>query len=346
MLVVMEKNASDKDVDHVCEVITQMGYQARPMPGQQRIAIGVVGNRNPVEQSRLLGLPGVKEAIPVSKPYKLVSREFKSTDTIVELPNGAMIGGPHACLIGGPCSVESKEQVTEVAEVVAKAGGRILRGGAYKPRTSPYAFQGHGHDALRMMSEAAKQFGLATVSEAINESTAEEVAEYIDIIQIGARNMQNYALLKKVGSMTKPVMLKRGMAATIEEWLLAAEYILDAGNTQVILCERGIRSFDKTTRNVLDIAAIPLVQGLSHLPVVADPSHGTGVREMVVPMAKAAMAAGAHGVIVETHPRPEVALSDGHQALLPEAFIALGKAMEAAAMVGGRRLQHSQNRAN
>lgn len=338
MLIVMEANATDADIAHVCEVINQMGYEARPMPGEQRTAIGVVGNRGAVERSRLAGLPGVKEAIAVSKPYKLVSREFKNADTVIELPNGTKLGGAYACLIGGPCSIESQEHINEVAQTVAQAGGRILRGGAYKPRTSPYAFQGHGLPALKMMREAAQKFNLATVSEAVNESTAEEVAEYIDIIQIGARNMQNYALLKRLGAYKNPVMLKRGMSATIEEWLLAAEYILDAGNPNVILCERGIRSFDKATRNVLDVAAIPLVQRLSHLPVVADPSHGTGVREMVVPMAKAALAAGAHGVIVETHPRPEEALSDGHQALRSDSFRQLGESVKAAAAVGGRTL--------
>ena len=332
----MEVGASQSHIDHVCDVIKQMGYEARPMPGGQRTAIGIVGNRGPVERSRFAGLPGVKDAIVVSKPYKLVSREFRSEDTVITLSNGAKLGGQHACLIGGPCSVESEEQIFETARVVAHAGGRILRGGAYKPRTSPYAFQGLGLKALKMMRDAAQNFGLATVSEAINEAGAEEVAEYIDIIQIGARNMQNYALLKQLGRFNKPVMLKRGMSATIEEWLLAAEYILDAGNPNVILCERGIRSFDKATRNVLDITAIPLVQRLSHLPVVADPSHGTGVREMVTPLAKAAMAAGAHGVIVETHPQPEVALSDGHQALVPKDFALLGEAFRAAASVGNR----------
>lgn len=338
MLIVMEAHASQTDIDHVCEVVAQMGFEARTMPGEQRTAIGIVGNRGSVEGNRFRGLPGVKEAIAVSAPYKLVSREFHADDTVIELPNGACIGGVHACLMAGPCSVETEEQIFEAARVVASVGGQVLRGGAFKPRTSPYAFQGLGVRGLELMRGAAQHYGLATITEAVDEASAEAVAEHADIIQVGARNMQNYQLLKRLGGYPKPIMLKRGMAATIEEWLLAAEYILDAGNHQVLLCERGIRSFDKATRNVLDIAAIPLVQRLSHLPVVADPSHGTGVREMVAPMARAAVAAGAHGIIVEMHPNPEMARSDGHQALYPKTFRALLESLPLAAEVGGRTL--------
>lgn len=338
MLIVMEARASQENIDRVCEVIGKMGFEARPMPGEQRTAIGIVGNRGQVDGNRLRGLPGVKEAIPVSKPYKLVSREFRSENTVITLPNGARLGGEHTIFIGGPCSVESEAQIFETARYVAEAGAKMLRGGAFKPRTSPYAFQGLGGEALGLMRKAASEYGLAMVTEAVDQASAELVAEHADVIQIGARNMQNYQLLRSLGRFDKPVMLKRGMSATIEEWLLAAEYILDAGNHNVILCERGIRSFDKATRNVLDLAAVPLVQRLSHLPVVADPSHGTGVRDMVAPMARAALAAGAHGVIVETHPAPENALSDGHQALRPAEFLALGQTIRTAAEVGGRKL--------
>ncbi len=338
MLIVMEARASQPDIDRVCETIVKMGYEARPMPGGERTAIGVVGNRGPVDGTRLFGLPGVKELIPVSRPYKLVSREFQSEDTIVELSNGTKIGGKNAALMAGPCSVESEAQIFEAARIVARSGGTVLRGGAYKPRTSPYAFQGIGVPALGWMRAAARAFGLATVTEAVDEASAEQVAEHADVIQIGARNMQNYALLKRLGRYERPVMLKRGPSATVEEWLLAAEYILDAGNPRVILCERGIRGFDRMTRNVFDLASVPLVQRLSHLPVIADPSHGTGVRELVRPMAVAALAAGAHGVIVEMHPNPAEALSDGHQALYPEELERLGAAAPSAATLGGRTL--------
>lgn len=338
MLIVMEAGATPESIEKVCSTIRGMGFEPRPIPGEMRTAIGIIGNRGSVERQRFLGLPGVKEAIPVSKPYKLVSRELQPHDTVVELPNGAKIGGSHACLMAGPCSVESEAQIFEAAAAVARGGAQVLRGGAFKPRTSPYAFQGLGVQALEWMRAAARRYNLAVTTEAVDEASAELVAEHADIIQIGARNMQNYQLLKKVGSLSRPVLLKRGMSATIEEWLLAAEYILDAGNPEVILCERGIRSFDKATRNVLDLAAIPLVQGLSHLPVIADPSHGTGVKDMVAPMARAALAAGAHGIIVEVHPNPAEALSDGHQALVPAAWDALAGSAAAAAAIGGREL--------
>ena len=320
MLIVMQAEAGEADVERVCAVIRQRGFEARPIPGGRRTAIGLVGNDGAVDPSPFLSLPGVLETISVSAPYKLVSREWKAEDTIIELPNGAKIGGGDVCIIGGPCSVESESQIMAAAEMVAKAGSPVLRGGAFKPRSSPYSFQGLGVDGLKILQKAGHAFGLATVTEAIDHASADVVAEYADVIQIGARNMQNYSLLKRVGQLRKPVVLKRGMSATIKEWLLAAEYILSGGNTQVILCERGIRSFDSATRNVLDVAAIPVAKGLTHLPVIADPSHGTGLRDKVIPMALAAIAAGADGLIVEAHPRPDEALSDGHQSLYPQQF--------------------------
>lgn len=338
MLIVMRAEASEADVARVCRAVERKGFEARPIPGGTRTAIGVVGNKGAVDRSEFLGLPGVFECIAVSAPYKLVSREFHPVDTVVELPNGARIGGGYVCVMGGPCAVEDEAQMHEAAAYVAAAGGTVLRGGAYKPRTSPYSFQGHGPEALRLMRAAADAHGLAMVTEAVDHASADRVVEYADVIQIGARNMQNFSLLKHVGRFDKAVIVKRGMAATIEEWLLAAEYVLDAGNDRVILCERGIRSFDPTTRNVLDIAALAVARGLSHLPVIADPSHGTGLRDMVTPMARAAVAAGCDGLIVETHPRPAEALSDGHQALFPDQFAAMMREVKAIADVLGRTL--------
>ncbi len=320
MLIVMDSKATPEDIEHVCEVIVRLGYEARPIPGGQRTAIGLVGNDGSVDPGRFVGLPGVRDAIQVSAPYKLVSREWKQENTLIRLPNGALIGDGNVCMMGGPCSVESEAQIEESAKVVAAAGGTVLRGGAFKPRTSPYAFQGLGEEGLRHMRAAADRHGLAMVTEAIDLDSAAMVARYADVIQIGARNMQNFTLLNAVGRLDKPVLLKRGMAATIKEWLLAAEYVLRGGNEQVILCERGIRSFDDSTRNVMDIAAIAVAKARSHLPVIADPSHGTGRRNQVRALAMAAVAAGADGLIIEMHPRPEEALSDGAQSLYPDQF--------------------------
>ncbi len=336
MLVVMHHTATTEDVDRVCDAITQMGFEPRPMPGEQRTAIGLVGNDTRVEDSRVRGLPGVARVIHVSAAYKQVSREWKAETTVIELFNGARIGGNDIVVMGGPCSVESEDQLMRAAEVVAEAGGRVLRGGAFKPRTSPYAFQGLGEEGLELLAKARERFGLAIITEALDPRSAGLVAQYADILQIGARNMQNFALLKEVGQLGKPVMIKRGMAATIKEWLLAAEYVVNEGNGDVMLCERGIRSFDSATRNVMDVAAIPLVKSLTHLPVIGDPSHATGVREMVTPMARAAVAAGADGIIVETHPNPNEALSDGPQALYPDQFRALTREVAAIAAVLGR----------
>jgi 3-deoxy-7-phosphoheptulonate synthase len=338
MLIVMTAEATAEQIAHVCDIIQKLGYAARPIPGGVRTAIGVVGNQGAVDHNAFAGLEGVARAIPVSAPYKLVSREFHPASTVIELSNGARIGGGEVCLMAGPCSVETEAQVMETAARVAQAGAVVLRGGAYKPRTSPYAFQGLGVPGLKLLAKAGKAHGLATITEALDHESAEAVAEHADIIQIGARNMQNFSLLKRVGRMSKPVVVKRGMSATLKEWLLAAEYVMNAGNEAVILCERGIRSFDSATRNVLDLATMALAQKLSHLPVIADPSHGTGRRDMVVPMTRAAVAAGADGVIVEVHPNPEVALSDGHQALLPDQFDELVAQVRVIAGVVDRRL--------
>ncbi len=339
MLIVMDHEATEAQIEGVCAAVRRLGLQPKPMPGAARTAIGIVGNDGPVDPARFHGLPGVREAVSISAPYKQVSREWHPADTVVTLANGTRIGGPEVVVMGGPCSVESESQLMAAAEVVARAGATVLRGGAFKPRTSPYAFQGLGVEGLRLLAQARERFGLAVITEALDVASLGAVAEVADIVQIGARNMQNYALLRELGSIGKPVMLKRGMAATVKEWLLAAEYILAEGNSEVILCARGIRGFDSATRNVLDVGSIALVKRLSHLPVIGDPSHATGVRELVVPAARAALAAGADGVIVETHPCPAEALSDGQQALHPAQFTAMVGQLGAVAAAIGRPLQ-------
>ncbi len=323
MLVVMKSDATPRQIRAVVDVIEEMGYEARPMPGAQRTAIGLVGNDGRVDSSRIDALDGVVEVIHVSQPYKQVSREWKADSTVVTIAPGVQFGGDEVPVIAGPCSVESEEQILTIARLVRAAGATCLRGGAFKPRSSPYSFQGLGKHGLELLSRARAETGLAVVTEAMDEEGADLVAEYGDCIQIGARNMQNYSLLKFVGRLGKPVLLKRGMAATITDLLLSAEYILAAGNSHVILCERGVRSFDTATRNMFDLTAIPTVHELSHLPIVADPSHGTGTRERVIPMARAAMAAGADGILVEVHQEPSRALSDGAQSLFPEQFAQL-----------------------
>jgi 3-deoxy-7-phosphoheptulonate synthase len=338
MLVVMEQTATKEDIDKVVAGIESLGFQARAIPGEQRTAIGVVGNDKRVDSSRIEGLRGVREVIHVSAPYKLVSREWKKGPTVITLDNGVVIGGEAIVVMGGPCAVEHEEQIMRAAEVVKNAGGTVLRGGAFKPRTSPYSFQGLERKGLELLAKARQKYGLAVVTEAIDTVSADMIAEYADIVQIGARNMQNFALLRHVGKLNKPVLLKRGMSATIKEWLLAAEYISSEGNERVILCERGIRSFDDSTRNVMDVAAVPVVKAISHLPVFADPSHGTGRRDKVLPMARAAIAAGADGLIIEMHPEPEKALSDGMQSLYPEQFAAMMKELERVASAVDRKL--------
>ena len=338
MLIVMRHGATDAEIQRVVAVIEELGYKAQPMPGAQRTAVGLVGNDGRVDASRLEALPGVQEIIHVSRPYKQVSREWKSENTVVRLPGGVAVGGTEVVAIAGPCSVESERQILEAARQVREAGAVILRGGAWKPRTSPYAFQGLGLPGLKLLAKAREETGLLICTEAMDPEGVGYVAEVADIIQIGARNMQNFSLLKAAGRAKKPVLLKRGMSATIEELLLSAEYLLAEGNHAVILCERGIRGFDTATRNVFDLTAIPVVHNLSHLPIVADPSHGTGLRDKVIPMARAAVAAGADGIIVEVHPHPDQALSDGAQSLFPDQFAQLMREVRVIAEVIGRRV--------
>jgi 3-deoxy-7-phosphoheptulonate synthase len=336
MLIVMKPEATPADIAGVVSAIARMGYEARPMPGRQRTTVGLVGNDGRVDASLVAGLSGVAEVIHVTKPYKQVSREWKPEPTRVPLPDGSTVGGREVVVMAGPCSVESEEQILLAARQVRAAGATVLRGGAFKPRSSPYSFQGMGIRGLELLAQARAETGLMIVTEAMDLEGLEAVAEVADIIQIGARSMQNYPLLKECGRLRKPILLKRGLAATIVELLLSAEYILAEGNPNVILCERGIRSFDTTTRNLFDIAAIAVVHGLSHLPIVADPSHGTGHRAMVPAMARAAVAAGADGLLIEMHPNPDRALSDGAQSLFPEEFERMMRDVGAIAEVIGR----------
>ena len=338
MLIVMRHGATRDEVDKVISVIEELGYQAQPMPGAQRTAVGLVGNDGRVDASRLEGLPGVQEVIHVTQPYKQVSREWRSENTIVRLAGGIAFGGTEVVAIAGPCSVENERQILEAARQVKEAGAVILRGGAWKPRSSPYSFQGLGKPGLRLLARAREETGLLICTEAMDESGLGWVAETADIVQIGARNMQNFSLLKVAGRCGKPVLLKRGISATVEELLLSAEYVLAEGNHDVILCERGVRSFDTATRNLFDLTAIPVVHKLSHLPIIADPSHGTGLRDKVIPMARAAVAAGADGIIIEVHPNPEEALSDGAQSLFPDQFMQLMREVRIIAEAIGRRV--------
>jgi 3-deoxy-7-phosphoheptulonate synthase len=338
VLIVMRHGATAHEIERVVAVIQDLGYEARVMPGAQRTAVGLVGNDGRVEPSRLEGLPGVQEVIQVTKPYKQVSREWQPEPTVVRLPGGISIGGAEVPVIAGPCSVESERQILDTARVVKDAGAVILRGGAWKPRSSPYSFQGLERQGLTLLAKARAETGLLICTEAMDPEGVRWVAEVADIIQIGARNMQNFSLLKAAGRARKPVLLKRGMAATIEELLLSAEYIFAEGTHDVVLCERGVRGFDPATRNLFDLTAIPVVHKLSHLPIIADPSHGTGLRDKVIPMARAAIAAGADGLIIEVHPDPETALSDGAQSLTPEQFGQLMREVRAIAEVIGRRV--------
>jgi 3-deoxy-7-phosphoheptulonate synthase len=334
----MERTASEEQIQKVIEALVSVGYDVHRSSGANHTVLGAVGvPREPVDPAALELLDGVREVIKISEPYKLVGRTFKPGDTIVEMP-GVQVGGSEVIVMAGPCSVETRDQLRSVAGSVAGSGARGLRGGAFKPRTSPYAFQGHGEPALQWMREAADELGLAVVSEVMDLRTIEMMLRYVDCLQVGARNMQNFDLLKELGRVRKPVLLKRGMSNTIEEWLLSAEYILAGGNTQVILCERGIRTFENATRNTLDLSAIPVVKKLSHLPILVDPSHGTGRRDKVIPMARAAVAAGADGLLIEVHNNPEKALSDGAQSLYPEQFDTLMGELRVIAPVLGRSL--------
>jgi 3-deoxy-7-phosphoheptulonate synthase len=338
MLVMMKSNATREEIDAVCRKIESMGFKPHPIPGSTRTAIGITGNRAPVEPFALEALPGVGECVPVSKPYKLVGRELKEDTTIIDLGDGVRIGGEQLAVIAGPCAVESRQQARETASRVAAAGARLFRGGAFKPRTSPYSFQGLALEGLEILAEVREEFGLKIVTEAIDVESVDLVERYADIIQVGARNMQNFSLLKRVGRASSPVLLKRGNAATLDELLMAAEYILSEGNYRVILCERGIRTFADHTRNTLDLSVIPAVQHASHLPIIVDPSHGTGRREKVIPMSRAAVAVGADGLIVEVHSHPEQAMSDGNQSLDPVEFEQLMREIGQIAPVLGRSM--------
>jgi 3-deoxy-7-phosphoheptulonate synthase len=335
MLIVMDSSATADDVRRVVDAVEGLGLQAHAIPGAQRTAIGVTGNRGSVESASFENLPGVAEVIPVTAPYKLVSREAKQEDTVVSI-GGIPVGGPRVAVVAGPCAVESEKQAIDIAREVCAAGATLYRGGAFKPRTSPYSFQGLGEPGLKILKKVREETGLPIVTEVLDTDTADLVAEYADCLQIGARNMQNFALLKKVGRMRKPVLLKRGMSATIEEFLLSAEYLLSEGNYEVVLCERGVRTFANHTRNTLDLSVIPYVKRISHLPILVDPSHGTGKRLKVLPMSRAAVAAGSDGLLIEVHDHPEVALSDGPQALLPEMFAQLMAEVRLLAPVVGR----------
>ncbi|HXU45839.1 MAG TPA: 3-deoxy-7-phosphoheptulonate synthase [Thermoanaerobaculia bacterium] len=337
MLILMKMDATSEQVEGVVRKVQHQGLRAHPIPGAQRTAIGITGNLGAIEGAAFESLPGVLEVIRVSHPFKLVSREFKPETTVVDV-SGVRIGGPEIAVIAGPCSVESYEQTLRIAELVKAAGAHLLRGGAYKPRTSPYSFQGLGLEGLRILARVREATGLPIVTEALDVDVLDAVAEHADVVQIGARNMQNYTLLKRAGRCGRPVLLKRGMSSTVTELLLAAEYILDEGNPHVILCERGIRTFADHTRNTLDLAAIPAVQKISHLPIVADPSHAAGRRDKVLPLARAAIAAGADGLMVEVHDHPEDSLSDAEQALLPSEFERLMSDLRVLAPAVDRRL--------
>ncbi|HMF09151.1 MAG TPA: 3-deoxy-7-phosphoheptulonate synthase [Thermoanaerobaculia bacterium] len=335
MLIVMDAAASAEDVRRVVETVQKLGLSAHPIPGAQRTAIGITGNRGAVEAAAFENLPGVAEVIPVSAPYKLVSREAKRENTVVSV-GGVPVGGSRLAVVAGPCAIESEGQAIETGARVREAGATLYRGGAFKPRTSPYSFQGLGEEGLRILDKVKKETGLPTVTEVLDTETVDLVAEHADCLQVGARNMQNFSLLRRLGRIRKPVLLKRGMSATIEELLLSAEYLLAEGNYDVILCERGVRTFADHTRNTLDLSAVPYVQRISHLPILVDPSHGTGKRQKVTPLSRAAVAVGADGLLIEVHPHPEQALSDGPQALLPEMFAELMKQVRQLAPVMGR----------
>ena len=324
----MNKKATQEEINAVVAAIEAKGYTARPIPGGDRVSIGILNNKGPVDAAFMLGLPGVKDAIPVTKPYKLVSREIQHEGTIVRVGN-VPIGNGYLAIIAGPCAVESRNQALRIAEHVKKAGAHIFRGGAFKPRTSPYSFQGLGEEGLKILAEVREVTDLPVVTEVMDYEHFDMVEEYADMVQIGTRNMQNFSLLRRAGKSSKPVLLKRGMAATIEEFLMAAEYILEGGNTHVVLCERGVRTFSYHSRNTLDLSAVPVVRKESHLPIIIDPSHAAGRRDQVIPLSRAAVAAEAHGLMVEVHHAPEEAMSDGAQSLYPHQFETLCRQVRA-----------------
>jgi 3-deoxy-7-phosphoheptulonate synthase len=339
MIISMKAGATQQQVDHVIEKIERYGYKAHPIYGEERVVVGAIGDGRMRDRIQSLeSAPGVDSVMPILKPFKLVGRELKKEKTLVRVGSNIEIGNSHFVVMAGPCSVESREQLMVTARAVKEAGACILRGGAFKPRTSPYDFQGLEEEGLKLLAEAREATGLKIITEVLSSENVPMVVEYADILQVGARNMQNFALLKKLGKCDKPVLLKRGMSSTIKEFLLSAEYILSQGNPNVILCERGIRTFETYTRNTLDLAAVPLLNELSHLPVVVDPSHATGKRSLVKPMAKAAVAAGADGLIIEVHPNPEEAFSDGPQSLLPEEFVEVMRVVRQYAALENRKV--------
>lgn len=328
MLIVMDNKATQQQIDKVVGAVEAKGYTARPIPGGERVSIGVLYNKGAVDASLFLGYPGVKDIVPVTRPYKLVSREFQPEDTLVQVGD-VTIGNGHFTIIAGPCAIESEVQALTIAEHIKNSGAELFRGGAFKPRTSPYSFQGLGEEGLKILAKVRTETGLPVITEVMDDSTFDLVEEYTDVIQIGTRNMQNFTLLKRAGRSGKPIFLKRGLAATIDEWLMAAEYILESGNRQVILCERGVRTFVHHSRNTLDLSAVPVVCKESHLPIIIDPSHAAGRRDQVIPLSRAAAAVGAQGLMVEVHHAPEEALSDGAQSLYPEQFAQLCRQVKA-----------------
>ena len=338
MIIVMKQGATKEQIDHVIDRIHQLGYKSHPIYGEQRTVIGAIGDeRGKFRLESLASVPGVEVVMPILTPYKLVGKDLKKEPTIIRVGEHT-IGADEFMLVAGPCSVESREQIIETAKAVKKAGAQYLRGGAFKPRSSPYAFQGLEEDGLKLLREASNITGLKIVTEVITPADVLLVAKYADVLQVGARNMTNYVLLKDLGKITKPVMLKRGMMATIQDLLMAAEYIASEGNPNIILCERGIRTFETATRNTLDLSAVPLLKMRSHLPVVVDPSHGTGIRDLVIPMSKAAVVSGADGLMVEVHTNPELAFSDGAQSLLPDQFDGMVKEIKKLLKLEGRHL--------
>lgn len=322
MLIVMKSSATREDIDRALRLVESLGFKGHSIPGSQRTAIGITGNQGTIDSSHFEDLPGIAECIQVSKPYKLVSREVKRENTVVDV-GGVPVGGPGIAIVAGPCAIENEDQAMQIAEILSRNGIKLFRGGAFKPRTSPYSFQGLGRPALEILAQVRERFGMRIVTEAIDASNLDVVAEYADMVQIGARNMQNYSLLKHAGHCSKPILLKRGLSANLEEFLMSAEYIMSEGNYQVVLCERGVRTFADHSRNTLDLSVVPAVKSISHLPIIVDPSHGTGRRDKVCPLARAAVAVGADGLMVEVHNQPEKALSDGFQSLYPDQFLSM-----------------------
>ena len=337
MIIVLETGIVEKQIEEITRVLKDHGFDVHRSTGVQRTVLGAIGVHPEFDHRQIELMPGVAEVIRVTEPFKLASRAFKREGTVFDV-GGVQIGGPEVIVIAGPCAVETEEQIYKIAKYVKDAGAKILRGGAFKPRTSPYSFQGLGKDGLKILRAAADEFQLKVITEVMDKSQIDIIEKYADILQIGTRNMQNYVLLKDIGKSSKPVMLKRGLSATIEEWLMSAEYILSGGNHQVILCERGIRTFETATRNTMDISAIPVVKKKSYLPIFADPSHGIGIRDKVIPMARAAVAAGADGIMVEVHHDPDHALSDGAQSLYPDQFLQMMKEVRIIAQAINRNI--------